>query len=128
MTSTLEPATPPQTPEVGAVVLDTAAGRLAEFRGVADGLWRVRLLSGEGEWEARPGDVWVVEPAGPPRPGLTAASPDACEECDAWWWAERLALDAGELSEAVDCRLYLRRHWYAAHGGALSGYSSAKPH
>ncbi|MFD3485777.1 hypothetical protein [Streptomyces sp. NPDC058665] len=100
-------------PEVGASVLDTAVGRLAEYRGMVGGLWRLRAFLGAEEWDARPEDVRRTE-AGPHANGADA-KPEECEECDAWWWAEQLALDDGALSEAVDCRIYLGRHRYVAH-------------
>lgn len=107
-------ATPPP---AGASVLDIAVGRLAEFRRAVDGLWRLRSYLGTYEWEARPEDVRRAEEV-QASGGAPSAEADAeCVECDGWWWAEQLALDDDELSEAVDCRLYLGRHQHAAHGG-----------
>ncbi|MFI2290179.1 hypothetical protein [Streptomyces niveus] len=102
-------------PQVGALVLDTAMGRLAEYRGAAAGLWRLRSYLGTYEWEARPGDVRQTEAVHTPVGAATAAACEKCEECHAWWWAEQLALDDGELREAVDCRVYLWRHRHVAH-------------
>lgn len=106
-------------PEVGAAVLDVAVGRLGEYRGTAAaGLWRLRSFPGSDEWEARPEVVRrtneVHVPGGTATPDGHAEC-EECEECVAWWWAEQLALDEGELSEAVDCRLYSGRHRSAAH-------------
>ncbi|MEU0695747.1 hypothetical protein ABZ349_17390 [Streptomyces niveus] len=106
-------------PEIGASVLDIAVGRLAEYRGTAaSGLWRLRSFPGTDEWAARPGDVRRTDEVHVPG-GTTTPCPRAeCDECVAWWWAEQIALDEDELSEAVDCRLYFGRHRNTAHGGA----------
>lgn len=48
-------------PCVGALVLDTAAGRLAEYRGPVGGLWLVRAYLGAYEWAARPEDLRRTE-------------------------------------------------------------------
>ncbi|WP_381796964.1 hypothetical protein [Streptomyces niveus] len=107
-------------PEVGASVLDIAAGRLAEYQGPVAGWWRLRSYLGIYEWDARPEDVRRTEGADAPGGAPPAEAHAECMECDAWWWAEQLALDDDELSEAVDCRLYLGRHQHAAHGGDAS--------
>lgn len=101
-------------PDVGALVLDIGAGRLAEYRGPAGARWLLRSYLGSYEWEARPEGVRRTETARVPGRAVIAGPP--CEECDAWWWAEQLALDEGELSEATDCRVYLRRHHGLVHG------------
>lgn len=105
-------ATPPP---AGASVLDTVVGRLAEFRRPVGGLWLLRSYLGTYEWEARPADVRRAEEVQTPGGAAPLEAHVECEECDAWWWAEQLALDEGEPSEAADCRVYLRRHRYVAH-------------
>ncbi|WP_405677364.1 hypothetical protein OG292_22920 [Streptomyces sp. NBC_01511] len=107
-------------PEVGASVLDIAMGRLAEYREPVAGLWRLRSYLGADQWEARPEDVRRAEEVHAPGGAATPTAGQECEECDAWWWAEQHALDEGELSEAVDCRVYLGRHYYAAHGASTT--------
>ncbi|MFG2173749.1 hypothetical protein OG211_15645 [Streptomyces niveus] len=102
-------------PHVGALVLDTAAGRLAEYRGPVGGLRLLRAYLGAYEWKARPEDLRRTESVHVPGGADTPVTHTECEECDAWWWAEQLALDEAELSEAVDCRVYLRRHRHVAH-------------
>ncbi|MFC8075530.1 hypothetical protein ACFUN8_08305 [Streptomyces sp. NPDC057307] len=104
---------------MGAAVLDVAVGRLGEYRGTAAaGLWRLRSFPGRDEWEARPEDVRRTNEVHVPGGTATPEARAECEECVAWWWAEQLALDEGELSEAVDCRLYSGRHRSAAHAAA----------
>ncbi|WP_330175161.1 hypothetical protein OG875_17515 [Streptomyces sp. NBC_01498] len=104
---------------MGASVLDTAVGGLAEYRGTAAaGLWRLRSFNGVDEWEARPEDVRRTEEVHVPGAIAIPAARTERDECVAWRWAEQLALDEGELSEAVDCRLYSGRHRSAAHATA----------
>ncbi|WP_405797856.1 hypothetical protein [Streptomyces sp. NBC_01506] len=107
-------------PEVGASVLDIAMGRLAEYRATVAGLWRLRSYLGADQWDARPEDVRRAEEVHAPGGVAIPEAHAECEECDAWWWAEQLALGEEELSEAVDCRVYLERHHHAAHGGTTS--------
>ncbi|MET4924039.1 hypothetical protein P3L51_16985 [Streptomyces sp. PSRA5] len=105
-------------PGVGGPVLDISVGRLAEFRGPVGELWLLRSYLGTYEWEGRPEDVRRAEEAQTPGSAAPSEAHTECEECDAWWWAEQLALDDDELSEAVDCRIYLGRHQNTTHGGA----------
>ncbi|MFE2037305.1 hypothetical protein ACFXBB_29450 [Streptomyces scopuliridis] len=104
-------------PEVGSLVLDTSMGRMAEFRGVAaTGLWRLCSVLGEDEREVKAEAVLLTELDDPARRVSAVEHPPECDECHEWLWAERFATDDDELSEAADCRIFLRRHQAAKHG------------
>ncbi|MEW1723701.1 hypothetical protein [Streptomyces sp. NPDC093109] len=110
----------PDTPDEGSSVLDRSTGRLVEFLGVANGCWRLRPMICDCYREVRPEDVLAPEPDEPPTAARTPLPPPEpvpdCAECDDWWWAEQLATGDGALSEATDCRVFLRRHLAVRHG------------
>ncbi|MGW6240194.1 hypothetical protein [Streptomyces sp. NPDC055094] len=109
-------------PDEGSPVLDRTTGRLAEFTGRTADCWRLRPVLGGAEWEVRPEDVWLTEGI---RISLSGSAPYVapepvaeCDECADWWWAERYATDADELSEAADGQVFLWRHLAVRHGRA----------
>ncbi len=52
----------PVPPSVGALMMDTGADRLGEFRGVVGPHWSLRPVGGGAEWEAEPGRVRPAYP------------------------------------------------------------------
>ncbi|WP_432068251.1 hypothetical protein [Streptomyces sp. C10-9-1] len=49
-------------PAVGALVVDTRADRLGEFRGVVGPYWSLRPIGGGVEWDAEPQRVRPADP------------------------------------------------------------------
>ncbi|MEU9776187.1 hypothetical protein [Streptomyces sp. NPDC047968] len=49
-------------PAVGALVVDTKADQLGEFRGVVGPYWSLRPVGGGAEWDAEPQRVRPADP------------------------------------------------------------------
>ncbi|MFJ6659485.1 hypothetical protein ACIQNG_24500 [Streptomyces sp. NPDC091377] len=50
-------------PNVATVLVDTAANQLGEFRGVMGPYWTLRPVGGGIEWEVRPTQLRLADPA-----------------------------------------------------------------
>lgn len=84
-------------PHVGALVLDTAVGRLAEWRARSVGSGGCGAYLGAYEWDARAEDLRRTETVHLSRGADTPRHTHG----------EQLTLYNKELSEAVDCRVCL---------------------
>ncbi|MEV7283851.1 hypothetical protein AB0O01_04665 [Streptomyces sp. NPDC093252] len=56
------PATSPQLPSIGTLLMDKAHDRIGEFRGAQAGLWHLRPVTGGIEWTVAPADTRPANP------------------------------------------------------------------
>jgi hypothetical protein len=126
--------TEPATYEPGAVLYDTAAARVGEYRGRSGARLMLRPLGGGREWEAEPAALRPATDrerlgaslraanertlATPPAPGGWERPPLPVPGCDACaWLADRreAARAAFDHSAVTDANVLLRQHQRKEH-------------